>query len=219
MLLKLITCLSPWPLKRWLLQRCFGYVIDPTARIGLAWVYPKHLRLGKSSRIDHFVTAVHLDTLELGDFSTIGRSTWITGHPTDSKHHFTHQIGRKSQLIVGEHTAITKRHYLDCTSEIRIGKFTTLAGHHSELLTHSIDVIASRQDSHPIEIGDYCFVGTRCVILGGAKLPPQSVLAAGAVLTKSFDQSYAVYGGVPARQIKELPKDAKYFHRREGFIS
>jgi acetyltransferase-like isoleucine patch superfamily enzyme len=218
MLVKFLILILPWSLKRWLLQRRFGYTLDPSARIGLAWVYPKHLRMGKDTRIDNFAVAVHLDNLELGDYSTIGRSTWITGHPSNSDRHFTHQTGRRPQLIIGEHSAITKRHYLDCTHEIRIGSFTIIAGHHSELLTHSIDIIASRQDSHPIEIGDYCFIGTRCIILGGARLPSQSVLAAGAVLSKPFDTSFALYGGVPARHLKDLPKDAGYFHRPSGFI-
>jgi acetyltransferase-like isoleucine patch superfamily enzyme len=218
-LIKLLILFLPWRLKRWVLQRRFGYVLDPSARIGWAWVYPKHLRMGKETRIDHFTVGVHLDAIELGDFATIGRSNWITGHPGDSNRHFTHQTGRRPQLIVGEHSAITKHHYLDCTHEIRVGRFTTIAGHHSELLTHSIDIIASRQDSHPIEIGDYCFIGTRCIILGGGRLPSQSVLAAGAVLTKPFDVCFAVYGGVPARHLKDLPKDALYFHRPVGFVS
>jgi acetyltransferase-like isoleucine patch superfamily enzyme len=219
MLAKLIILLLPWRLKRQLLQRCYGYALDPSARIGLAWVFPKHLRMGKETRIDHFTVAIHLDAIELGDYATIGRSNWITGHPADSTRHFTHQRDRRPQLIVGEHSAITKRHYLDCTHEIRVGRFTTVAGHHSELLTHSIDIIASRQDSHPIEIGDYCFVGTRCIVLGGSRLPSQSVLAAGAVLTRPFQESFSVYGGVPARLIKSLPQDARYFHRPTGFVA
>jgi acetyltransferase-like isoleucine patch superfamily enzyme len=219
MLLKLFILVLPWGLKRWLLQRWFGYALDPSARIGLAWVYPKQLRMGRQTRIDHFTVAIHLDAIELGDHATVGRSNWITGHPGDSTRHFTHQTGRRPQLILGEHSAITKQHYLDCTHEIRVGRFTTIAGHHSELLTHSIDIVACRQDSHPIDIGDYCFVGTRCIILGGSRLPAQSVLAAGAVLTKAFDAPFCLYGGVPARHLKDLPQAAGYFHRPTGFIS
>ena len=218
MILKLFILLLPWSLKRRLLQRCFGYSLDPTARIGLAWVYPKYLRMGRESHIDHFTVAIHLDSIELGDYSTVGRSNWITGHPGDSQRHFTHQKDRRPQLIVGPHSAITKRHYLDCTHEIKVGSFTTIAGHHSELLTHSIDVVAGRQDSKPIEVGDYCFIGTRCILLGGARLPSQSVLAAGAVLSKPFEASFSLYGGVPARCLKELPKDSRYFHRTTGFV-
>jgi acetyltransferase-like isoleucine patch superfamily enzyme len=218
MIFKLIVCLLPWPLKRWCLRRTFGYEINSSARIGLAWVYPKKLRMGKESRIDHFTVAIHLDAIELGDFSTIGRSNWITGYPSDGKEYFTHQTERRPCLVIAEHSAITKHHYLDCTHEIRIGKFTTIAGHQSELLTHAIDIVAGRQDSKPIEIGDYCFVSTRCVILGGAKLPSKCVLAAGAVLNKNFDNKFTLYGGVPAKPIKQLPHDAGYFQRTVGFV-
>jgi acetyltransferase-like isoleucine patch superfamily enzyme len=218
MIFKIIICLLPWSLKRWLLQRSFGYEIDPSARIGLAWVYPKHLRMGKETRIDHFTVAIHLDSIELGEHATIGRSNWITGFSSNSDKHFAHQKDRRPRLIVGEHSALTKKHYLDCTHEIRVGRFTTIAGHQSEMLTHSIDIVAGRQHSEPIEIGDYCFVSTRCVILGGARLPSQSVLAAGAVLTKAFEKSFSLYGGVPARYIKDVPNDARYFHRATGFV-
>jgi acetyltransferase-like isoleucine patch superfamily enzyme len=218
MLLKLIILLLPWSLKRWLLQHFFDYEIDRSARIGLAWVYPKHLRMGKKTKIDHFTVAIHLDSIELRDYATIGRSNWITGHPAQSDLYFTHQKDRRPRLIIGEHSAITKKHYLDCTHEIRIGQFSIIAGHQSELLTHSIDIVAGRQDSKPIGIGDYCLVSTRCIILGGARLPSQSILAAGAVLTKEFDECFSLYGGVPARLIKKIPQEAVYFHRTAGFV-
>jgi acetyltransferase-like isoleucine patch superfamily enzyme len=218
MLFKALIVILPWPLKRWCLQRFFGFELDPSARIGLAWIFPRHLRMGKQSHIDHLAVAVHLDIVDVGNFSTIGRSTWITGHPPDSKDHFTHQPERRPKLILGEHSAILKRHYLDCTHEIRIGRFTTIAGHQSELLTHSLDILEARQDSKPIEIGDYCFMGTRCIVLGGARLPSRSVLAAGSVLAKAYEDSHSLYGGVPARRLKELPPEARYFHRTVGFI-
>jgi acetyltransferase-like isoleucine patch superfamily enzyme len=218
MLLKLIVCLLPWGLKRRFLQRFYGYEIDPTARIGLAWVYPKHLKMGKKTHIDHFTVAIRLDSIELGDYATILRNNWITGFPSGQSKHFAHQKDRHPRLIVGEHSAITKNHHLDCTQEIKIGRFTTIAGYQSQFLTHSIDIVAGRQHSEPIEIGDYCFVSTRCIVLGGARLPSQSVLAAGAVLNKAFDVPFALYGGVPAQFIKEIPKDARYFTRAVGFV-
>lgn len=217
-LLKAILILLPWPVRRFFLQRLFGYELAPSARIGFAWVYPKRLRMGNAARIDHFTVAIHLDAIDLGDHATIGRSNWITGFPSGSTTHFVHQADRKAQLVVGAHSAITKQHHLDCTHEIRIGNFTTIAGYQTQLLTHSIDIMAGRQHSEPIVIGDYCFVSTRCVILGGAKLPERSVLAAGAVLTKAFTESHSLYGGVPAHLIKALPADAKYFHRPTGFV-
>ncbi|WP_233421342.1 hypothetical protein [Zunongwangia profunda] len=64
-LLKLFICIAPMPLKRWLLQRYYGYCIHPTARIGWSWVFPGYLEMEAHSKIGHFNTAVHLDAIHL----------------------------------------------------------------------------------------------------------------------------------------------------------
>lgn len=217
--LKILAVLSPWPIKRFILNRFFKYKIDASAKIGFSWIFPKKLIMEPHSYIGNFNVAVHLDVMQIGKHSSIARGNWITGFPTntDSKH-FSHQQDRKSHLIIGEHSAITKNHHIDCTNSIQIGNFVTVAGYSSQLLTHSINIELNIQDSHPITIGDYCFVGTASTILGGSALPAYSVLGANALLNKSFTVPYRLYGGNPAKEIKELSKDYKYFTREEGFV-
>lgn len=219
MLLKLLTFLLPWPLRRRALNTWFGYRIHPAARIGWAWVFPGELVMEAGARIDNFNVAIHLDKIEMGEQSSIGRKNWITGFPTNSSSkHFQHQQERKAQLVIGASSAITKNHHLDCTSTITIGRFTTIAGYRSQFLTHSINTSDNRQDSAPITIGDYAFVGTNVVVLGGASLPDYSVLGAKSLLTKPFLNEWMLYGGVPAQPIREVPKNAKYFSRTEGYV-
>lgn len=175
--------------------------------------------MAPNSHIDHLTVAVNLDSIEMGKQSTIGRGNWITGFPTKTASpHFHHQPNRSAELILGESAAITKYHHLDCTNRIRIGSFATIAGYRSQILTHSIDVIENRQDSHPIEIGDYSFVGTNVVILGGSKLPSRSVLGAKSLLNKVYEDEWTLYGGVPARPLQAIPKSASYFSREDGFV-
>jgi acetyltransferase-like isoleucine patch superfamily enzyme len=107
---------------------------------------------------------------------------------------------------------------IDCTARVRIGAFATVAGFRSQLITHSIDLEAGRQSSEPIEIGEYCFVGTDSVILGGSSLPHHSVLGAKSLLNKKWDTPFQLYGGVPAKPLKELPREMEYFRRKEGFV-
>lgn len=211
--------LLPWPLKRFILVQFFNYKIHPSARIGFSWIYPKKLIMDSDSRIGNFNVAVHLDLMIIGSHSIIARGNWITGFPTntDSKHFF-HQKDRKSNLIIGKHSAITKNHHIDCTNIIQIGNFVTIAGYASQLLTHSINIELNIQDSYPIHIGSYCFVGTASTILGGASLPDYCVLGANTLLNKSFTVPYRLYGGNPAKEIKELSKDFKYFNREIGFV-
>jgi acetyltransferase-like isoleucine patch superfamily enzyme len=219
MLIKLLITLLPWPIRRILLQKCYGYTIHPSAKIGLAWIFPKKLIMLPNSKIDHFTIAINLDYMKLESNASIGRSNWITGFPTKSTSgHFVHQPDRNAELILGESSAITKKHHLDCTNAIHIGKFSTIAGYDSQLLTHSINVLENIQDSAPIVIADYTFVGTNSVILGGSILPSYSVLGAKSLLNKPFENEWKLYAGVPAKEINDIPKTAKYFSRTEGFV-
>lgn len=220
MLLRFLTILLPWPLKRRVLMRRYGFDIHPTARIGLSWIYPESLSMGPGARIGHFNVAIHLQAIRMGKAATIGRRNWITGFPAGTASgHFAHQADREPVLELGEHAAITKNHHIDCTNAVCIGSFTTVAGYYSQLLTHSIDIVANRQDSKPIIIGSHCFIGTNVVILGGATIPDCSVVGAKSLVNGVHDKPYTLYGGVPARAIKDLPRDAGYFSRTVGRVS
>jgi len=219
LLLKIITCILPWPLRRHVLQRLFGFELHPTARIGWAWIFPQKLVMAAGSSIDHFTVAIHLDAIKLEERASIGRSNWITGFPSNSKSpHFSHQVARESKLLMGESSAVTKNHHLDCTNTINIGRFATVAGYQSQFLTHSIDVFENRQDSAPIIIGAYAFVGTNSVVLGGSVLPAYSILGAKSLLNKSHTEEWRLYGGVPAKELQTIPRTAKYFNRADGFV-
>jgi len=214
-----LVVILPWPLKRFILARAFKYQIHPDARIGLAWAFPQTLKMEEGACIDHFTVAIHLERMEMGPFAMIGRSNWITGFPRNGERgHFQHLSDREPALVMGAHSAVTKGHHIDCTARIDIGSFSTVAGYQSQLLTHSVDIYLSRQHAAPIRIGHHCFVGTRCLVFGGASLPDCSVLGAGSLLNKSFDQSYGLYAGSPARFVKAIPEGAAYFSRSKGFI-
>lgn len=217
---KLLLIPFPWFLKRILLQLFFGYQLHKTARIGFSWIYPDHLIMEENSKIGHLNVAIHLNKIHLMNASKIGRGNWITGFSLKgNKKHFAHQLNRKPALVLGEQSAITKQHHFDCTNQINIGKYTTIAGYQSQFLTHSINIELNIQDSLPINIGDYCFVGTNVVILGGAVLPSFSVLGAKSLLNKELLNEYFLYGGVPTTPIKGLNKTSKYFLRTEGFVN
>jgi acetyltransferase-like isoleucine patch superfamily enzyme len=216
--LMLLSFLLPWSLRRSFLEKQFGFQIHPTARIGLAWILPNRLIMEEGSTIGTATVCKGIDLLHLKAHASIGRANWITGFPLGPSPHFAHQTDRRPELIVGEHSAITNRHLLDCTSSVTIGRFTTFAGFHSQIISHSIDLEQNRQSSKPVRVGDYCFVGTNCVLLGGSALPDFCVLGAKSLLNKTFTETYQLYGGVPARPIKALPRDSKYFQRTEGFV-
>ena len=216
--LMLASFLLPWEMRRSFLEKRFGFKIHPSCRIGFSWIAPSRLIMEEGARIDHLTVCKNLDLLHLKAHSSIGRANWITGFPLGPSRHFAHQPDRQPQLIVGEHSAITHRHLIDCTHSVTIGKFTTVAGFQSQIITHWIDIERSRQTSAPVRVGDYCFVGTNCVLIGGSALPDFCVLGAKSLLNKAFTETHQLYGGAPARPIQKLSPDCKYFQRTEGFV-
>lgn len=215
----LLSIFLPWFIKYRFLNYFLHYNISKDAYIGFSLITIRNLCMAPGSRIGHYNVIVNLDKLELGSNSTISRNNWITGFSTKIRSkHFEHDKDRRSELIIGKESAITKKHHIDCTNYIHIGDYVTIAGYNSQFLTHSIDIYEGRQDSHPIKIGDYSFVSTGVIILGGSELPGKSVLAAGAVLNKKYNEEWKIYGGVPAKPIKEIDINAKYFSRKQGFI-
>jgi acetyltransferase-like isoleucine patch superfamily enzyme len=170
------------------------------------------------SAIDHLNVIKGLDRVEMGEMSSIGRLNWVTGHPTGDRRHFTHCMLRKAELLIGEHAAITHRHLIDCTDQVRIGRYATFAGFRSQILTHSVNLETCRQDAKPVNIGDFSFVGTGCIVLGGAVLPAYCVLGAGSLLKSEYVETHRVYGGVPAREIQVMRTDLAYFVRERGYV-
>ncbi len=58
-------------------------------------------------------------------------------------------------------------------------------------------------NSHLIKIGNNVWIGANCTILPGVSIGDNSVIAAGAIVTKDVPQN-TVVAGVPAKIIKEL---------------
>jgi len=199
--------------------KLLGYQIDSSAWIGRSIVNVVNLQMGPGSRIGHMSIIRNLESLELSDGARIGTFNWIFGYVGKSLDFFKEEIYRKSTLIVGEQSAITARHIIDCIDGVNIGKFSIVAGHRSQLLTHSIDLKQARQSCAPITIGDYCFIGTGCILLKGANVPSCSIVSAGSVFSATtVSQKYSLFSGNPAVIVKQIPENYAFFCRLEGFI-
>jgi acetyltransferase-like isoleucine patch superfamily enzyme len=220
-IISLIIVLFPWFIKRRLYLWIFNYELHPTSFIGLSWILVDNLTLEKGARVANFTVAKGLHNLWLGEYSSIGNLNWISAFPLNTNSpHFQHETSQRiPELVLGEHAAITNRHLLDCTNRIEIKRFSTFAGFKSTVLTHSIDLKECKQSSKPVTIGEYCFIGTGCILLGGTIIPDYSVLAAGSTINKPMDNTFGLYGGTPAKFIKSLKnEDLLYFKRTTGFV-
>jgi acetyltransferase-like isoleucine patch superfamily enzyme len=224
MFLRVVICLSslllPWPMRRLVLVYLLGYDIHKTARIGCSLICPVRLKMGPKSTIGHLnMCKDGVELVQLGEGAEIGNLNWITGVPMHGTTHLKDHNERHPELVVQDQAAITNRHYIDCTAKVTIGRYSTFAGCRSIILTHSIDLALCEQGAAPVSVGDYCFVGAACVLLPGAELPPYSVLGANSLLNKQFIDPYRLYAGSPARPVKELSPELKYFSRTKGYVN
>lgn len=209
-----VTLLLPWALRRRLLNRLLGYRIHPEAHIGLSWIAPERLEMGAGASIGHLNVCRGPSLVRLGPHAVIGRLNWITAHPACDTTMFTEP--RAPELILGAHSALTHRHLVDCTDRVEIGAFAIVAGWRTQVLTHSVDIASGTQRCRAIHIGRHAFVATKCVLVSGAVLPDCCVLGAGSTLHKAFSRTYALYSGVPAVPVRDLPADSGWFTREWG---
>src|SRR4051794_6487570 len=208
-----LAILLPGSVKRVVLRRLLGWEIGPSAHIGLSlFVGVDDVCLGEGARIGHFNVFRNLRRLELGERSAIGQWNWISASTllldksTDPQH---------GSLVLGRETAITARHYIDCSGGVVVGSFSVVAGVRSTILTHQIDFGGSLSVSLPVTIGDYCFVGSNNRITPGSALSDLCVTAMGAVVVGALEQRGTLYAGVPAKPVKRLG-EAAFFERSQG---
>lgn len=118
-------------------------------------------------------------------------------------------------------------------NEIKIGEGTTMHGRGTRTVhialdegtkvqidedcMFSNDIQIRSSDSHSIvdlegkrlnpakniKIGKHCWLGMRCMIMKGTNIPDFTVMAAGSVCTKHFEESNTILAGVPAKVVKK----------------
>lgn len=115
------------------------------------------------------------------------------------------------EVKIGEDSILGSGIFLDGRSAIKIGDHVDIA---SEVMIYNSEHDINSDDFHatlaPVEIGDFCFIGPRAIILPGVKIGKGAVVAAGAVVTRDV-MDFAIVGGVPAGVIGERRiKDPHY---------
>ena len=95
--------------------------------------------------------------------------------------------------------------YIDGRNGIKIGNNTWI-GPRVSLISqnHDIDDLAKYVKSKPIIIGSNCLIATNSIILPGVNLGDRTIVAAGSVVTKSFEKGNCLIAGNPAEIKKEI---------------
>jgi carbonic anhydrase/acetyltransferase-like protein (isoleucine patch superfamily) len=214
----------PGFLKKPLYRSLFGYRIGRGVRIGLVLLDAQEVDLGDGTEIGHLnlVTrvgrlatgkSVRIGTLNiirggesvrLGDYAEVMRLNVLNAIPD---HDCT--TSPTSRLEIGAGAVVVSGHRIDFTDRVTIGRNVIIGGRNSSLWTHN------RQQTAPIEIGDFCYLGSEVRLAPGARLAERSILGLGSVLAGAIDTPGCLVGGVPARVIRPLTaEDDVLVHRK-----
>ena len=204
--------LAPRAVKVPIYKRVFGFEIADDARIGVSVLDVESLSLGPGARIGHG-NLLHRtqkvqvgrggqigygnilrggDEIRLGDYATVLRFNILNSIPDNDC-----QGPTDPRLTLADGAYVVSGHRLDFTDRISLGKNVIVAGRNSSLWTHN------RQATAPIDIGDFCYLGSEVRLAPGAAMGPKSILGMGAVLAGKSDGGQ-VLGGVPAKPIRAI---------------
>ena len=182
-----------------LILRSSGATIGNNVKIGMSIILADNVTIGDNVLIGNFNLIWRLKVLKLESGSRIHALNWITG-------------GRKGSFILGANSSVSVSHYLEASGGIVIGENTIVAGRSSQFFTHGITP-SNLNKTDSIRIGNWCYVGSASKFTPGSELSNYCFLGMGTVVTKKFTNEYKLIAGVPAREIKDIPKDSIFFNR------
>lgn len=109
---------------------------------------------------------------------------------------------KDSRLHLASSVHLNRGVGIDYTGGVVIGE-RTLISEQAKIYSHSHGLDpSSKAVPMPKEIGSDCWIGVRSTVLEGASvIASNSIIGAGAVLTKSIEVS-GIYAGVPARLVR-----------------
>jgi acetyltransferase-like isoleucine patch superfamily enzyme len=120
--------------------------------------------------------------------------------------HFTSIVHGSKNITIGEGTAPGRSAgaYIQAINGIKMGTNIYMAPSVKIIsANHKRNNLAEHEVSSSIEIGDNCWLGVNCIILPGVSLGANTIVAAGAVVTKSFPEGNITIAGVPAKEISK----------------
>jgi acetyltransferase-like isoleucine patch superfamily enzyme len=209
----MFTAVLPGFLKRTVYRSCFGYRIGKDVRIGIAYLDCASLSIGDHSSIGHGTVLWGCGEVQVGAHVLIGPLNLFRGgrrldfgdYSQVLRFNFINAIRDNdctndpdSRFCLGYGSVVTAEHRIDFTDRVTIGRCSILGGRNSSIWTHN------RREGRPVEIGDYCYVGSEIRCAPGARVPNCCIVGLGSVITRPLSEEYSLIAGVPGKAQRRL---------------
>lgn len=157
--------------------------------------FGKFMKLGKEVRLSALgKEGIHLgNNVSFGDYSRIIVST--------SFNHLGEYIKIGNNVGIGEYAYLGGGGGLDIGDDCIVGQYLSCHPENHKHSDLSEPIRCQGITRIGIKIGANCWIGSKVTILDGVEIGAGSIIAAGAVVNKSFPKN-AIIGGVPAKLLK-----------------
>jgi acetyltransferase-like isoleucine patch superfamily enzyme len=168
------------------------------SRLRIALFKSLGMSVGAQCRFER-VRARRLSQIRVGKGNALSEGCWLW--PVDDAYAGT-------RIQIGEDNYFNRDCMIDACGSVRIGN-RNMFGPGVYITDSNHTVSCSDWVAHApmqvgrVEIGNGCWIGARAVLLKDVVLGDRCVVAAGAVVTKSFPQ-LSLIAGVPARLVRVL---------------
>jgi acetyltransferase-like isoleucine patch superfamily enzyme len=154
------------------------------------------MRQGVCNRIEGGGRFRRLQQIQIGNYNAFTQGCWLW--PEDSTYNGI-------RIRIGDRNYFNRNVMIDACGTVDIGSnnlfgpdvYITDSNHR---FGRGLDPHKVPMDRGRVKIGNRCWIGAKAVILKGVELGDGCVVAAGAVVTRSFPAD-SVIGGVPAKQL------------------
>ena len=168
------------------------------------------VQIGDDATVGPFNAFRNLAHLKLCNGAQVGQWNWVSA----SSH--MRQAGGPGSFLLGLESALTSRHYVDCTGGVRIGDFTAIGGERSTFISHGVSWVTSDQTYGPIEIGDYCLISSNVQVAPGTIVGNRIVVGMGSTIAGKLTEP-GLYAQPRATLVKG-DLDGDYFVRKRGVV-
>lgn len=105
--------------------------------------------------------------------------------------------------------------YIQGIGKIHIGDYTQISANVGIITANHNLYDTRKHEVKSVTIGKYCWLGMNTMILPGVCLGNNTIVGAGSVVTKSFEEGNCVIAGNPAKLIKVLDKSLIQEYKNE----
>ncbi len=198
--LVILAVFLPQSVKQAIYRRLLKWQIGRGVHIGLSYLDTGQTVLEDNVKIGHFNIIRGVKNFRVGTGTYIANFNQIFG---------ASYVDWASTLSIGEHVNFMSRHFIDVGGSVTIGDRAVIGGRDTQFWSHTRAFVDGKPSLEPtcVSIGEDVYIGARATLVS-CEVPPEAVVGAGSVVTKSFppEDCRLLIAGNPAAIRKRYPR-------------